>query len=49
MRLYTAEEIVQFIDENFADIDKYETIAEKAGAYKGTLKAVKNQLMNMKK
>ena len=49
MKEYTIEEIIQCIEENCIDIEKYDTFAEKAGAYQGTLNFVKHQLEEYEK
>ena len=49
MKKYTIKEIIQCIKENCAEIEKYETFAEKAGAYQGTLNFVKHQLEEYEK
>ena len=49
MKEYTIEEIIQCIEENCIDIEKYDTYAEKAGAYQGTLNFVKHQLEEQEK
>ena len=49
MKTYTIEEVIQFIDENCAEIEEYETFAERVGSYRGTLNFVKRQLEEQEK
>lgn len=43
----TPEQLIQLIDENMTLIKEYATSAERAGGYRGTLKAVRRELQRL--